>query len=49
MYYIKESCKEIQKGDKQSKITENDLNHAKRCRKVIKKLVMKNIKNTLQQ
>lgn len=26
VYYIKESCKEIQKGDKQSKITENDLN-----------------------
>jgi hypothetical protein len=26
VYYIKASCKEIQKGDKQSKITENDLN-----------------------
>ena len=26
VYYIKESCKEIQKGDKQSKITEEDLN-----------------------
>ena len=26
VYYIKESCKEIQKGDQQSKITENDLN-----------------------
>ena len=26
VYYIKESCKEIQKGDNQLKITENDLN-----------------------
>ena len=26
VYYIKESCKEIQKGEKQSKITEEDLN-----------------------
>ena len=26
VYYIKESCKEIQKGDKQSNITEEDLN-----------------------
>lgn len=26
IYYLKESCKEIQKGDKQSAITEEDLN-----------------------
>ena len=26
VYYIKESCKEIQKGNKQSKITEDDFN-----------------------
>ena len=26
IYYLKESCKEIQKGDKQSAITQEDLN-----------------------
>ncbi len=29
VYYIKESCKEIQKGNKQSKITDEDLNTIK--------------------
>lgn len=42
VYYIKESCKEIQKGDKQSKITEEDLN-------TITNIVEKNINQKYQK
>lgn len=49
VYYMKESCREIQKGDKQAKITDEDLETINNIISKNKKEKLSNSKNTLTE